>query len=149
MQYIIPIQRLPHGEDIPLPAYATPGSVGMDLCATEAYTLVPGERKLIPTGFAVALPNGYEGQIRPRSGLALNYGVTVLNAPGTIDADYRGELKVLLVNFGQEPFSIQRGQRIAQFVIAPIVRANWTLVADLPSTERQDKGFGSTGSFAA
>ncbi len=132
---------------LPLPAYQTAGSAGADLCAdlAEPLTLGPGERALIPTGFAVAIPIGFEGQVRPRSGLAVKQGVTIPNAPGTIDSDYRGELQVALINLGQAPVTIQRGDRIAQLVIGPVVRAEFTLVEDLDGTERGSGGFGSTG----
>jgi len=143
----VALRRLPHGADLPLPAYATGGSAGMDLLAavTEPVTLAPGERRLVPTGFAIALPAGFEAQVRPRSGLALKQGVTVLNAPGTIDADYRGEVGVILVNLGGEAFAIRRGDRIAQLVVAPTVQAAWQEVADLDETARGAGGFGSTG----
>jgi dUTP pyrophosphatase len=133
--------------DVPLPAYQTRGAVGMDLCAAvEApVTLAPGERALVGTGWAIALPEGFEGQVRARSGLALRYGVTVLNSPGTIDPDYRGELRVLLVNHGQEPFVVTRGDRIAQMVIAPVARAELVVTAELPATARGGGGYGSTG----
>lgn len=143
------IQRLDHAGDLPLPYYATQGSVGMDLASAVECQLAPGERILVPTGFAIALPPGYEAQIRPRSGLALKHGVTVLNSPGTIDSDYRGELKVLLVNLGQDVFSIQRGHRIAQLVIAPVTIVTWQECTSFASTERQAAGFGSTGIHAA
>jgi len=145
----IAIQRLDHAGDLPLPYYATQGSAGMDLASCIDCQLAPGERALIPTGFAIALPPGYEAQIRPRSGLALKNGVTVLNSPGTIDSDYRGELKVLLINLGQEVFTIQRGHRIAQLVIAPVTTITWQECEDFSATERQADGFGSTGVHAA
>ncbi|MFN8930052.1 MAG: dUTP diphosphatase [Alphaproteobacteria bacterium] len=143
----IAITRLPHGKDLALPAYATTHSAGMDLMAAIAdpITLAPGERKLIPTGIAIALPDGFEAQVRPRSGLALKHGLSIVNAPGTVDADYRGEVGVLLINLGQENFSIERGMRIAQMVIAPYSRARFTEVLELPSSERGEGGFGSTG----
>lgn len=139
--------RLPNGADLPLPQYATPGAAGMDLAAAvEApVSLVPGARVLVPTGFAMALPAGYEAQLRPRSGLALKHGVTVLNAPGTIDWDYRGELKALLVNHGEAPFVIERGMRIAQLVIAPVVQVRAVEAAALDETTRGAGGYGSTG----
>jgi len=143
------IQRLDHAEDLPLPYYATQGSAGMDLASAIDCQLAPGDRILVPTGFAIALPPGYEAQIRPRSGLALKYGVTVLNSPGTVDSDYRGELKVLLVNLGQEAFTIQRGHRIAQLVVAPVTTVTWQEGEPFSSTERQAAGFGSTGIHAA
>ncbi len=141
------LQRLPHGADLPLPAYETEGAAGLDLRAAIAggVTLAPGERALVPTGLAMQLPEGFEGQVRPRSGLAVKHGVTVLNAPGTVDSDYRGEVKVPLINLGQEPFAIARGDRIAQMVIAPVTRAVLTEVAGLDATARGASGFGSTG----
>ncbi len=141
------IARLPHGRDLPLPAYATACSAGMDLAAAvEApVTLAPGGRALIPTGFAIALPAGAEAQIRPRSGLALKHGVTCLNAPGTIDADYRGEIGVVLINHGAEPFTVTRGMRIAQLVVAAVARAQWREAATLDASARGAGGFGSTG----
>ena len=146
---IVPLKKLPHGADLPLPAYGTIDSAGLDLiAAVETKTLLePGQRLLIPTGIQIAIPQGFEGQIRPRSGLAFKHGVTVLNAPGTIDADYRGEVKVLLMNHGHEPFQIDRGMRIAQLVIAPYAKIQWaeTSSDDLENTHRGEKGFGSTG----
>lgn len=141
------VQRLPHGADLDLPAYATAGSAGCDLVAAVAEDLVlaPGARALIPTGIAIALPPGTEAQIRPRSGLALRHGVTCLNTPGTIDCDYRGEIGVILINHGAEPFRILRGLRIAQLVVAPVARVAWEEVATLPGTPRGAGGFGSTG----
>ena len=149
-EWTIPLRRLPHGEDLPLPEYATASSAGIDLLAavTEDVTLQPGARGLIPTGIAIALPPGTEAQVRPRSGLALKHGISVLNAPGTIDADYRGEIGVILINLGQEPFTIGRGSRIAQMVIAPCGQARWHTVDILPDSARGEGGFGSTG-FAA
>ena len=143
----ISVTRLPHAADLALPAYATEHSAGMDLLAAvhENRTMAPGERALIPTGLAMALPDGYEAQIRPRSGLALKYGVSLVNTPGTIDADYRGEIGVILINHGHEPFVIERGMRIAQMVIAPYTRAQFSEVIDLPTTQRGQGGFGSTG----
>lgn len=141
--------RLPHGEGLPLPRYESDGAAGLDLIAAvpeaEPLAIAPGARALVPTGLAIALPPGYEGQVRPRSGLALKHGVTVLNAPGTIDADYRGEVQVLLVNTGADPFSVTRGLRIAQLVVSPVSRAVLSLSDALPLTERQAGGFGSTG----
>lgn len=139
--------RLSHNLDLPLPSYETNGSAGMDLPAAIEEPIVLGqlERAAIPTGLQIAIPDGFEGQVRPRSGLAFRHGLTVTNAPGTIDADYRGELKVLLVNLGSEPVTIERGMRIAQLVIAPVVQAVVTEVSDLDSTERGAGGFGSTG----
>jgi dUTP pyrophosphatase len=146
---IIPIQRLPHGEGLPLPAYETTQAAGMDLRAAvpehQPYVLRPGARHAVPTGLAFALPPGFEGQVRPRSGLALKAGVTCLNTPGTIDADYRGEVKVILVNLGEEDFVIRRGDRIAQLVIAPVIQAGWREVRELDETARGANGFGSTG----
>jgi len=144
----VAIRRLAHGAHLPLPAYATEGSAGLDLAAAIAapLRLEPGARALVATGIAIALPAGYEAQIRPRSGLALTQGITVLNSPGTIDADYRGEIQVLLINLGRAPFAIEPGMRIAQLVIAPVSQARWREVADLPPSERGAGGFGSTGS---
>jgi dUTP pyrophosphatase len=139
------VQRLPHAEGLPLPAYATPGSAGMDLLAAREMMIPPAGRALVPTGLAVAIPEGFEMQVRPRSGLALKHGVTVLNAPGTVDSDYRGEVGVILLNTGAEPFSIARGDRIAQAVFAPVTRASWEEVVVLPETQRGTGGFGSTG----
>ena len=141
----IPFQRLPHGEGLPLPGYATEGAAGLDVVAAETLTLAPGERAAVATGFAMAIPAGHEVQVRPRSGLALTYGITCLNAPGTIDCDYRGEVKVILINHGAEAFAIQRGERIAQLVPAPVLRATITEVAVLDDTGRGRGGFGSTG----
>jgi len=143
----VAVERLAHGADLPLPRYATADSAGMDLLAAvaDAVTLAPGERRLVPTGLAIALPPGYEAQVRPRSGLALKHGLTVLNAPGTIDADYRGEVGVILVNLGQEPVGLRRGDRIAQLVVAPVSRARWEEVSGLAPSERGAGGFGSTG----
>jgi deoxyuridine 5'-triphosphate nucleotidohydrolase len=139
------VQRLPHAADLPLPAYATEGAAGMDLLAARAMTLPPGGRALVPTGLAIAIPQGFEMQVRPRSGLALKHGVTVLNAPGTVDSDYRGEVGVILLNTGDAPFAIARGDRIAQAVFAPVVRAAFEEVVVLPETTRGAGGFGSTG----
>jgi len=141
------VRRLPHGDDLPLPSPATAASAGADLLAavTEPVTLQPGGKALVPTGIAIALPNGYEAQVRPRSGLASEHGVTLLNSPGTIDADYRGEVRVLLINHGNEPFRIARGMRVAQLVVAPVARARWLVVEDLEETARGAGGFGSTG----
>jgi dUTP pyrophosphatase len=141
----VKIVRLGHGRDLPLPAYETAGAAGMDLRAAEAITLAPGARCLMPAGIAIALPEGFEAQVRPRSGLAVKHGITVLNAPGTIDCDYRGEVKVPLINHGDRPFEIARGDRIAQMVIAPVTRASWAEVETLDSTERGAGGFGSSG----
>jgi dUTP pyrophosphatase len=145
----IQVSPMPHFEGLALPAYETAQSAGMDLRAAvpdgEPVTLAPGVRTLVPTGLTVALPPDYEAQIRPRSGLALKHGVTCLNTPGTIDADYRGEVKVLLINLGQEPFVIQRGERVAKMVIAPVTQGAWEVVTSLPDTVRGAGGFGSTG----
>jgi len=143
----VSIQRLPHGADLSLPAYATPDSAGADILAAVDVDVVlsPGGRAMIPTGFAMALPPGYEAQVRPRSGLAAKHGITCLNTPGTIDADYRGEVKVILANLGTDPFTVSRGMRIAQMVIAPVTRADWMTVEVLDATERGAGGFGSTG----
>jgi dUTP pyrophosphatase len=139
------VQRLPHAEGLPLPAYATPGAAGMDLLAAREMVIPPGGRALVPTGLAIALPEGFEMQVRPRSGLALKHGVTVLNAPGTVDSDYRGEVGVILFNTDAAAFFIARGDRIAQAVFAPVTRANWEEVVVLPETQRGAGGFGSTG----
>jgi dUTP pyrophosphatase len=143
----ISITRLPHAAELALPAYATEQSAGMDLLAAvkENTTLAPGARMLVPTGLAMALPDGYEAQIRPRSGLALKHGITLVNTPGTIDADYRGEVGVIIINHGTEPFTIERGMRIAQMVIAPYTRAAFSEVIELPTSQRGAGGFGSTG----
>ena len=145
----VELQRLPHAEGLPLPAYQTADAAGLDLMAAvaegEPMTLAPGQYALVPTGLAIALPPGFEAQVRPRSGLAAKHGVTVLNSPGTIDADYRGEIKVILVNHGAAPFVIKRGERIAQMVIAPVVQAALVPVETLSSTDRGAGGFGSTG----
>ncbi len=143
------ILRLPHGSDLPLPSYQSVHAAGIDLLAAvpaaAPMTLAPGERGLVPCGIAIALPRGFEGQVRPRSGLAVHHGVTVLNAPGTIDADYRGEVMVMLVNLGAEPFAITRGMRIAQLIIAPVARARIVEAPALDATTRGVGGFGSTG----
>lgn len=143
----VSILRLPHAADLPLPRYETAHAAGLDLmaCVAADLMLAPGQRALIPTGFAIALPEGFEAQVRPRSGLALKHGVTVLNAPGTIDADYRGEIGVILINHGEAAFVISRGMRIAQLVVAPVVRATWRETAALAETGRGTGGFGSTG----
>lgn len=133
------------GPPLPLPAYASAGAAGLDLRADEACTLAPGERRLVPTGLALELPPGHEGQVRPRSGLALKHGIGMVNAPGTIDEDYRGEVGVLLVNHGREPFEVKRGERIAQLVVAPVVRVEVALAEELSGTGRGTGGFGSTG----
>lgn len=139
------LKRLPHGEGLPPPAYATEGAAGMDVVSAEDITLAPGARAAVATGFAIAIPSGFEVQVRPRSGLALKHGVTCLNTPGTIDSDYRGEVKVILANLGQDPFPIARGDRIAQLVPAPVQRAVLDEVAALDDTVRGNGGFGSTG----
>lgn len=144
----VEVKRLPHGEGLPLPAYATTGAAGMDVVAAEAVVIAPGARHAVATGLAVAIPAGYEIQVRPRSGLALKHGITVPNTPGTIDSDYRGELKVILINLGAEDFTIQRGDRVAQLVLAPVVQAAWDEVETLDATERGAGGFGSTGGHA-
>lgn len=149
MTPVVDIVRLAHNPDLPLPTYETSGAAGMDLRAAvpadSPMTLHPGARVAVPTGLAFALPGGFEAQVRPRSGLALKSGITVANAPGTIDADYRGEVKVLLINLGEEDFVIRRGDRIAQLVIAPVVKAGWREVGSLDATDRGAGGFGSTG----
>ncbi|HEX3364043.1 dUTP diphosphatase [Phenylobacterium sp.] len=149
MNPTVPITRLPHAEGLPLPAYETAQAAGMDLRAAvpedEPYVLRPGSRFATPTGLAFALPPGFEGQVRPRSGLAFKHGITCLNSPGTVDADYRGEVKVILINLGEEDFVIRRGERIAQLVIAPVVQAAWAEVDSLDETVRGGGGFGSTG----
>jgi dUTP pyrophosphatase len=141
----ITIHRLPHGEGLALPAYESEHAAGMDLRAAEDALLAPGGRALIATGFAIALPEGFEAQVRPRSGLAAKYGVTLLNTPGTIDADYRGEIKVILINHGDTAFAVRRGDRIAQMIVAPVVKARLTETAKLSDSGRGSGGFGSTG----
>ncbi|WP_203309543.1 dUTP diphosphatase [Sphingomonas beigongshangi] len=141
----VDVVRLPHGEGLPLPVYATAGAAGMDVVAAEAMTIAPGARAAVATGFALAIPLGYEVQVRPRSGLALKHGVTCLNTPGTIDSDYRGEVKVILANLGDSPFAIARGERIAQLVPAPVLHAALVEVGALDDTARGSGGFGSTG----
>lgn len=147
MSVTIEVRRLPHGEDLPLPSYATSGAAGMDLLAAvrEPMTIPPGGRALIPTGLAVSLPRGYELQVRPRSGLALRHGIVLPNSPGTIDEDYRGEVQVIVMNAGEAPFAVERGMRIAQAVVAPVVQAAWREVVALDATARGERGFGSTG----
>ncbi|MGY8985006.1 MAG: dUTP diphosphatase [Sphingomonadales bacterium] len=141
--------RLPHGEGLKIPEYETNASAGMDLPAAigegQKFIIGPGKQALVPTGFAMALPSGFEAQIRPRSGLAAKNGVTILNTPGTIDADYRGEVKIIIINLGSEPFKIERGMRIAQMVIAPVTQGTWNIVSNLDETKRGSGGFGSTG----
>ena len=143
------IKKMPYAEDLPLPRYASELASGIDLFAAleESVEIKPGEYKLIPTGIALAVPPGYEGQVRPRSGLALNHGITILNSPGTIDADYRGEIKVILKNLSNETYMVQRGERIAQLVIHPLARVELKLVDELPLSNRGDGGFGHTGKF--
>ena len=141
----IKLKRLPHGEGLPLPAYASDHAAGLDVVAAESLTLAPGERRAVATGFAIAIPHGFEVQVRPRSGLAFKNGISVLNTPGTIDSDYRGEVKVILANLGGEPFEVVRGERIAQLVPAPVLRARFAEVDDLDETARGEGGFGSTG----
>ena len=141
----IQMKRLPHGDGLPMPAYASTGAAGMDVVTAEDFTLAPGERMAVPSGFAIAIPDGYEVQVRPRSGLAFKHGVTCLNTPGTIDSDYRGEVKVILANLGSEPFTALRGERIAQLVPAAVQRAAMIEVEELDDTQRGSGGFGSTG----
>jgi dUTP pyrophosphatase len=141
----IALMRLAHGEGLPLPAYATTHAAGMDVVAAESLSLAPGARHAVATGFAIAIPEGYEVQVRPRSGLSLKYGITCHNTTGTIDSDYRGEVKVILANLGDEPFEVVRGERIAQLVPAPVVRARFVEAATLDETDRGGGGFGSTG----
>ena len=147
----VPVQlkRLPHGRGLDLPAYATDGAAGMDVVAAEDVVLRPGARHAVATGFALAIPAGYEVQVRPRSGLALKHGITVPNTPGTIDSDYRGELKIILINHSQVDFAIERGDRVAQLVLAPVTRAAWKEVGELDATARGEGGFGSTGGHGA
>ena len=146
----IPVTRLPHGRDLPLPAHATPGSAGLDLLAAidDDIEIKPGARAAVPCGIALALPDGYEAQVRPRSGLALHHGITLLNAPGTIDSDYRGEVKAILINLGEAPFRIARGMKIAQLVVARCEHAELVESSELPATQRAAGGFGSTGRSA-
>ncbi len=150
-QLTIELKQLEHGAGLPLPEYATEQSAGCDLLAAVdgEITLAPGERRLIPTGLAIALPEGYEAQVRPRSGLALKHGISLVNTPGTIDADYRGEIGVILINHGQEVFTVSRGMRIAQLLVAPVIQARWQVVSTLSDTGRGAGGFGSTGMRAA
>lgn len=145
----VAVKRLPHAEGLDLPAYATDGAAGMDAVAAEDVMLAPGARHAVATGLALAIPPGYEIQVRPRSGLALKHGITVPNTPGTIDSDYRGELKVILINHGHHPFEVRRGDRIAQLVLAPVTRAAWLEVDELDETTRGEGGFGSTGGVVA
>jgi len=143
------VKRLDHGQGLDLPAYATAGAAGMDVVSAEDVTLAPGARHAVATGLALAIPPGFEVQVRPRSGLALKHGISVPNAPGTIDSDYRGELKIILINHGSEPFAILRGDRVAQLVLAPVVQAGWVEVDELDDTARGAGGFGSTGGVVA
>lgn len=145
----VPIKRLPHFDGLELPAYATAGAAGMDVLAAEDVVLQPGGRHAVATGLALAVPDGFELQVRPRSGLALKHGISLPNTPGTIDSDYRGELKVILINLGDFPFEVRRGDRIAQLVLAPVVRATWLEVEELDETVRGEGGFGSTGGVVA
>ena len=144
----VKLKRLNNGHGLPLPEYATDGAAGMDVVSAEDVTIKPGERHAVSTGLAMAIPPGYEIQVRPRSGLALKHGITVPNTPGTIDSDYRGELKAILINHGTEPFAIHRGDRVAQLVLAPVTRAEWEEVDELDDTARGAGGFGSTGGHA-
>lgn len=144
----VQVKRLPHGEGLALPAYATSGAAGMDVLSAEDVTIAPGARHAVASGLSLAIPAGYEIQVRPRSGLALKHGITVPNTPGTIDSDYRGELKVILINHGAESFAIARGDRVAQLVLAPVVQAAWNEVGELDATDRGSGGFGSTGGHA-
>jgi len=141
----IELQRLSHGDGLPVPTYATDGAAGLDVVAAEDLTLAPGQRHAVATGFSIAIPEGYEVQVRPRSGLALKHGITCLNTPGTIDHDYRGEVKVILANLGTEPFEVRRGERIAQLVPAVVTKAHFSEVVELNETSRGAGGFGSTG----
>lgn len=152
LQLSIDIQKLDHARDLPLPVYGTDNSAGLDLIAAvdTSVNLKPGDRFLVPCGIVIAIPEGYEGQLRPRSGLALKHGITLLNAPGTVDADYRGEIKAIIINHGQEPFVIERGMRIAQLIIAPYSKISWCEVTDITAQNKNHRGggFGSTGLFA-
>lgn len=145
----VPVKRLDHFGDLELPAYATDGAAGMDVLAAEDAVLPPGGRHAVATGLALAVPDGFELQVRPRSGLALKHGISLPNTPGTIDSDYRGELKIILINLGDRPFEVRRGDRIAQLVLAPVVRATWLKVDELDETARGEGGFGSTGGVIA
>lgn len=145
----VAVMRLPHGEGLDLPVYVTAGAAGMDVVSAEDVTIAPGMRHAVATGLAMAIPEGYEIQVRPRSGLALKHGITVPNTPGTIDSDYRGELKVILINHGSADFAIRRGDRVAQLVLAPVTRASWREVETLVETARGTGGFGSTGGVKA
>lgn len=141
----IKLERLPHGDGLPLPAYASDGAAGLDVTAAEDLVLDPGQRHAVATGFAVEIPSGYEVQVRPRSGLAFTNGITCLNTPGTIDSDYRGEIKIILINLGHEPFAVRRGERIAQLIPSPVLRADIVEVGELAGSKRGSGGFGSTG----
>jgi dUTP pyrophosphatase len=141
----VELKRLPHGDGLDLPHYATDGAAGMDVLSAEDIVIAPGARHAVATGLALAIPQGYEIQVRPRSGLALKHGITVPNTPGTIDSDYRGELKIIMINHGVEDFAISRGDRVAQLVLAPVTQARWVEVDELDATERGEGGFGSTG----
>lgn len=145
----VQVKRLPHGQGLDLPQYATAGAAGMDVVSAEAVTIAPGARHAVATGLAFAIPSGFEIQVRPRSGLALKHGITVPNTPGTIDSDYRGEMKVILINLGADPFEVRRGDRVAQLVLAPVTRASWLPVQELDETARGEGGFGSTGGVFA
>ncbi|MDP3905879.1 dUTP diphosphatase [Novosphingobium sp.] len=145
----IRVKRLPHGEGLDLPAYATAGAAGMDVVSAEDVTIAPAARHAVATGLALGIPAGYEVQVRPRSGLALKHGITVPNTPGTIDSDYRGELKVILINHGADAFEIRRGDRVAQLVLAPVTQGSWLEVSELDETARGEGGFGSTGGVTA
>lgn len=145
----VAVRRLPHGEGLDLPVYATDGAAGMDVVSAEDVVIAPGGRHAVATGLAVAIPPGFEIQVRPRSGLALKHGITVPNTPGTIDSDYRGELKVILINHGADAFAVRRGDRVAQLVLAPVTRAGWVEVENLDETARGAGGFGSTGGVVA
>jgi dUTP pyrophosphatase len=144
---VVPIVRLPHGTDLDLPSYATAHAAGLDLMAAvaEPVTIAPGQRAMIPTGIAIALPIGFEAQVRPRSGLAAKHGITILNTPGTIDADYRGEIKAILINLGDAAFVVEPKSRIAQLIVAPVIQIRWEIAESLPETVRGEGGFGSTG----
>jgi dUTP pyrophosphatase len=148
-EFPVRVKRLPHGEGLDLPVYATEGAAGMDVVSAEDVTIAPGARHAVATGLAMAIPYGFEVQVRPRSGLALKHGITVPNTPGTIDSDYRGELKVILINHGNAAFEIRRGDRVAQLVLAPVTRATWLVAEELDETERGEGGFGSTGGVVA
>ncbi len=141
----IGVKKLPGTEDLALPSYQTNHSAGMDIVSAQSVEIAPGERTMISTGLTVAIPDGFEAQIRPRSGLAVKHGITLVNTPGTIDADYRGEIRIIMINHGDEVFAVKRGERIAQMIIAPVTRCNWELMDELPESGRGEGGFGSTG----